>query len=151
MWIDTSHGQTFSHGFGHAPALDRLCLHSRLGCVLAGSLRAGATGSSAGHQQSGAGHQHGAGSLPSPSEVSAQATIFVAVIVVFYAAIIIILLGTNMSSPRSSSARSRRSRSRPRCKTKSRHQLVLNPQDGSVSTQHAHKKDLNSQAGANTV
>ncbi|XP_042221630.1 uncharacterized protein LOC121866101 [Homarus americanus] len=129
MWSDTSHGQTFSHGqgFAHAPALDRLCLHSRLGCVLAGSLRSGA-----GHNQ----QQNAANSLPSASEVSAEAAIFVAVIVVFYAAIIVILLGTNMRSPKSSSSRPRRSRSRSR----PRHQLVLDPRDGSVSTQHTQKK-----------
>ncbi|KAG7169219.1 hypothetical protein Hamer_G021349, partial [Homarus americanus] len=88
-----------------------------LGCVLAGSLRSGA-----GHNQ----QQNAANSLPSASEV----------IVVFYAAIIVILLGTNMRSPKSSSSRPRRSRSRSR----PRHQLVLDPRDGSVSTQHTQKK-----------
>ncbi|XP_071531031.1 uncharacterized protein [Panulirus ornatus] len=149
MWSDISHGQSFSHGrvFAHAPALDRLCLHSRLGCVLASGVRGGS--------RDGGGHaaqvQDAATNLPSSSEVSAEAAVFVAVIVVFYAAIIVILLGTNMRSPRSSSSRPRRSRSRSR----NRHQLVLDPRDGSVSTQHTKKKKRDSSSsqvkGADSV
>ncbi|XP_037798608.1 uncharacterized protein LOC119593710, partial [Penaeus monodon] len=132
MWSDSSHAQTF----GHAPAMDRLCLHSRLGCVLAGGLHGGS--------RAGIGHlarvQEPPG-LPSASEVSAEAAIFVAVIVVFYAAIIVILLGTNMRRPRSSSSSSsRQRRSRSRSRSRHRHQLVLDPKDGSVTTQHAPKK-----------
>ncbi|XP_050686763.1 uncharacterized protein LOC126980678 [Eriocheir sinensis] len=119
MWSDGTH----PHGFSHAPALDRLCIHSRLGCVLAGGLRKGREG----------------GALPSASEVSAEAAVFVAVIVVFYAAIIVLLLGTNMRSPKHTSSRPPRPPRPPR-PSKPRHQLVLNPRDGSVSTQHTPKK-----------
>ncbi|XP_047478430.1 uncharacterized protein LOC125031592 [Penaeus chinensis] len=149
MWSDNSHGQTFvqgqqafiagkafTHGknFQHSPALDRLCLHSRLGCVLAGGF----------HGKTEAGflaQVQEAASVPSASEVSAEAAVFVAVIVVFYAAIIVILLGTNMRRPRSSSSSSsRQRRSRSRSRSRHRHQVVLDPKDGSVKTQHAPKK-----------
>ncbi|ROT80998.1 hypothetical protein C7M84_000258 [Penaeus vannamei] len=86
MWSDNSHGQSFvqgqqafiagkafTHGknFQHSPALDRLCLHSRLGCVLAGGF----------HGKTEAGflaQVQEAASVPSASEVSAEAAVFVA-------------------------------------------------------------------------
>ncbi|XP_037798446.1 uncharacterized protein LOC119593560 [Penaeus monodon] len=88
MWSDNSHGQSFvqgqqafiagkafTHGknFQHSPALDRLCLHSRLGCVLAGGF----------HGKTEAGflaQVQEAASVPSASEVSAEAAVFVAVV-----------------------------------------------------------------------
>ncbi|XP_063864521.1 uncharacterized protein LOC135102859 [Scylla paramamosain] len=102
MWSDNAHNEGFHHAhpFPHAPALDKLCLHSRLGCVLAGGLRS----SSKAKGESGPSflaQLQDAPSAPTATEISAEAAVFVAVIVVFYAAIIVILLGTNMRRPRS--------------------------------------------------
>ncbi|KAK4298413.1 hypothetical protein Pmani_029243 [Petrolisthes manimaculis] len=157
MYADTAllHAHAQTHTFSHAPVLDRLCLHSRLGCVLAGGLRVGgAPHYYHHHPQQQQQHQHQHHNTPqsfltsSPSQVSAEAAVFVAVIVVFYAAIILILLGTNMRNPRPSSSSSsssstssskRPGRPRTRCKSK-HHQVVLDPRSGSISTQRTSKK-----------
>ncbi|XP_045113415.1 uncharacterized protein LOC123505788 isoform X2 [Portunus trituberculatus] len=139
MWSDNAHSEGFHHAhpFPHAPALDKLCLHSRLGCVLAGGLRS----SSKAKGESGSSflaQLQDAPSAPTATEISAEAAVFVAVIVVFYAAIIVILLGTNMRRPRSPSSRQRRSRSRSR--SRHRHEVVLDPENGGVATKHTQKK-----------
>ncbi|XP_045614317.1 uncharacterized protein [Procambarus clarkii] len=138
MWSDNSHAQGFPPGysFPHGPALDRLCQHSRLGCVLAGGARGGARVGVPTYMA----QVQDPPTLPTATEISAEAAIFVAVIVVFYAAIIVILLGTNMRLPRSSSMHPRRSRSRTRSRSRHRHEVVLDARSGSVSTQHTHKK-----------
>ncbi|KAK8751947.1 hypothetical protein OTU49_011221 [Cherax quadricarinatus] len=139
MWSDSSHAQGFpssGHTFPHSPALDRLCFHSRLGCVLAGG--GGRVGSQTLPEYMA--QLQDPPSLPTTTEISAEAAIFVAVIVVFYVAIIVILLGTNMRRPHSSSPRTRRSRSRSRSRSRHRHQVVLDPRNGAVSTQHTQKK-----------
>ncbi|XP_068211894.1 uncharacterized protein [Palaemon carinicauda] len=81
MWSDNSHTHSFPHtpGFSHAPGLDRLCLNSRLGCVLANGLRDGTRIKFFPHSAA----LKDTTPMALSTQVSAEAAIFVAVIVVF--------------------------------------------------------------------